>query len=119
MDFQIAVEAIGLAAEQRFEFAPRNLLLEGLQRSLGFEHDGFVILGFAEFDHADLIFEFAHDLADAAERILKRGSLLHQFLSTLWVVPESGVFGERVQLCEACRGCIDVKDASSAARLTA
>jgi hypothetical protein len=37
----------------------------------------------------------------------------------LRVVPEIGVFGELVQLCEPRGGLFDVKDASSAARLTA
>ena len=53
------------------------------------------------------------------ERILERGSLLHQLLGLLRIVPEVGVFGELVQLRETRSGCIDVKDASSAARLTA
>ena len=53
------------------------------------------------------------------KRILQRGSLLHQLLRLLRIVPEVGIFGEFVQLREARRGCIDVKDASSAARPTA
>jgi hypothetical protein len=59
------------------------------------------------------------DLADAGERILKRGPLLHQLLGLLGIVPEIGIFCELVQLSEARRRFLDVKDASSAARLTA
>jgi hypothetical protein len=40
-------------------------------------------------------------------------------LGFLRIVPEIGVFGELVQLGEARGGFLDVKDASSAARLTA
>jgi len=63
--------------------------------------------------------EFAFDLADAGKRILQRGALLHQFLRLLGIVPEIGIFGELVQFGQTGRGCIDVKDASSAARPTA
>ena len=119
MDFEIGVEAVGLAAEQRFELAAGDFLLQGFQRGLGLGHDALIVLGLAEFDHADIVLELALDLADAGKRILQRGSLLHQLLRLLRIVPEIGVFGELVQLGEACRRCIDVKDASSAARLTA
>jgi hypothetical protein len=40
-------------------------------------------------------------------------------LGFLRIVPEIGVFSDGVQFGEARRGSIDVKDASSAARLTA
>ena len=119
MNFEIGIEPVGLAAEQRFELAARDFLFQGLQRGLGFGHHAFIVLGFAEFDHADIVIELALDLADACKRILQRGPLLHQFLGFLGIVPEIGVFRELVQLRKARRGCIDVKDASSAARLTA
>ena len=119
MNLEIGIEAVGLAGQQRFEFAARDFLLQGFQRGLGFRHHAFIVLGFAEFDHPDIVFELALDLADAAERILQRGPLLHQFLGFLGIVPEIGIFGELVQLGQTRRGCIDVKDASSAARPTA
>jgi len=65
------------------------------------------------------ILKLALDLADARQRILQRGALLHQFLSLLWIVPEIGVFGELVQLSQPRRRSLDVKDASSAVRPTA
>ena len=119
MDLEIGIEAVGLAAEQRFELAARDFLLQGFQRGFGFRDHALVVLGLAEFDHADIVLELALDLADAGKRILQRGPLLHQLLGLLRIVPEIGVFGELVQLREARRGCIDVKDASSAARPTA
>ena len=67
----------------------------------------------------DIVLELALDLADAGQRILQRGALLHQLLGLLGIVPEIGVFGELVQLGQPRRGLLDVKDASSAARLTA
>ena len=119
MDFEIGVEAVRLARQQRLELAPRDLLLELLQRGFGFLHHAVVVLGLAERDHLDVVVEFALDLADAGQRILQRGALLHQLLSLLGIVPEIGVFGELVELGQPYRRCIDVKDASSAARPTA
>ena len=119
MNLEIGIEAVGFTAEQRLQLAPRDFLLQGFQGRLGFGHHAFIALGFAEFDHADIVLEFALDLADPIERILQRGSLLHQLLRLLGIAPEIGIFGELVQLRQTRRGCIDVKDASSAARQTA
>ncbi|MGY3659117.1 hypothetical protein ACVJ19_005780 [Bradyrhizobium sp. USDA 376] len=119
MDFEIGIEAVGLARQQRLELAACDFLLQVLQRSFGFGNDAVIALGLAELDHADIVFELLLDLADARERILKRGALLHQLLGLLGIVPEVGIFCELVQLSEACRRFLDVKDASSAARLTA
>ena len=98
MDFEIGIELVGLARQQRFQLAPRDLLLQGLQRLLGFGDDAGIVLGLAELDHADIVLELALDLADAGQRILQRGALLHQLLCLLGIVPEIGIFGELVQL---------------------
>jgi hypothetical protein len=45
-------------------------------------------------------------------------ALAHDGLRFLGVVPEIGVFGERVQLIQADKGVVVVKDASSAAPAT-
>ncbi len=119
MDFEIGIETIGLARQQRFELAPGDFLLQGFQRGFGFRDHAVIALGLAELDHADVVFELPLDLANARERILKRGALLHQLLGLLGIVPEVGIFCELVQLSEARRRFLDVKDASSAARLTA
>ncbi len=119
MNLEVGIEAVGLAPQQRFQFAARDFLFQRLQRGLGFGDHAFIVLGLAEFDHADIVLKLALDLADAGKRILQRGSLLHQLLGLLRIVPEIGIFGELVQLRQARGGCIDVKDASSAARLTA
>jgi len=78
-----------------------------------------IVLGLAELDHAGPVLELALDLADAGKLVLERGPLLHQLLCLLRIVPKVGVLGELVQLGKARRGSFDVKDASSAARLTA
>ena len=66
MHFEIGIEAVGLARQQRFELAARDFLLQGLQRGLGFGHDAVIVLGLAELDHPDIVLELALDLADAA-----------------------------------------------------
>src|SRR5437868_1652699 len=119
MDLEIGIEPVGLAREQRFQLAARHFLFEIFQRGLGLADHACIVLGLAELDHADVVFELALDLADALKRILQRGALLHQLLGLLGIVPEIGVFGELVQLGQSCRGFLDVKDASSAARPTA
>ena len=119
MDLEIGIELVGLARQQRFELAARDFLLQVLQRVFGVGDDARIVLGLAELDHADIVLELALDLADAAERILQRGALLHQLLGLLGIVPEIGIFGELVQLGQPRRRFLDVKDASSAARPTA
>jgi hypothetical protein len=119
MHFEIGIETVRLARQQRLEFTARNFFFESFQRVLGLENDARVVLGLAEFDHSDIVFQFALDLADSLQRVLQRGALLHQLLGLLGVVPEIGVFGELVQLGKPGRRLFDVKDASSAARLTA
>ena len=119
MDFEIAVVGVGLAGEQRFQFAPRHFRLQALER--GFRlGDGLVVLfGLAQLDHGELVVELLLDAADGVELVLQRVALAHHALAARLVVPESGVFGLFVQFGEAaCRG-IDVKDASSAAAPTA
>ena len=119
MDFEIGIELVGFARQQRFQLAPRDLAFQVLQRLFGVGNDTGIVLGLAELDHADIVLELALDLADARQRILQRGALLHQLLSFLGIVPEIGIFGELVQLSQPRRRLLDVKDASSAARPTA
>ena len=119
VDLEIGIEAVGFARQQRFQLAAGDFLLQVLQRGLGLGDDAGIVLGLAEFDHADIVLELALDLADAVERILQRGPLLHQLLRLLGIVPEIGSFGELVQFRQTRGGLFDVKDASSAARLTA
>ena len=119
MDFEIAVVGVGLAGQQRFQLAPRHFHLQALER--GFRlGDGFVVLlGFAQLDHGELVGEFLLDAADGIEPIVERVALAHHALAARRVVPESGILGFFVQLGEAARRGIDVKDASSAAAATA
>ena len=119
MDLEEGVEAVGLAREQRFELAPRDLGLEAAQHALGVGDHRGVVLGVAELDQGHLVIDLALDAADRREAVLERGALLHQAARLLRVVPEVGVLGDVVQLGEAGARLVEVKDASSAARPTA
>jgi hypothetical protein len=78
-----------------------------------------VFLGLAELDHGELVIEFLLNPTDAGELVLERGALLHHALRALLVIPKRGVFGLLVQFSKPRARLVDVKDASSAARLTA
>ena len=119
MDFQIGLVGVGLAGQQRLGLAPRHFGSQRTQCVLGVVDDRLILLGLAELDHADIVFKLLLDAADRGELILERGALLHHALRTLLIVPEIGVFGESVQLREAGRRSIEVKDASSAVPGTA
>ena len=84
-----------------------------------FSDDACVVLGLAEFDHANIIFDFALDAAEGRKLLFKRGALLHQPAGALGVIPQIGVFGQVIQFGEAGVRLVEVKDASSAAQGTA
>ena len=50
--------------------------------------DALILLGIAELDHGDLVFEIALDPADGVELIVERVALLHHALGAGGVVPE-------------------------------
>ena len=62
--------------------------------------------------------ELALDAAKLLQRLLQVGAFAHHLLGARGVVPQVGVLGLGVQLVEAQRGGIDVKDASSAGPTT-
>jgi hypothetical protein len=66
-----------------------------------------------------MIVELTLHSPDGVELIVERVALLHHTLGAGGVAPEVGVFGLRVQLGQARLGCVEVKDASSAAQWTA
>jgi hypothetical protein len=66
-----------------------------------------------------LVVEFALDAAKRVEPVVERVALAHDPLCALLVTPQRGVFSLFVQFGETALRGIDVKDASSAAPLTA
>ena len=74
------------------------------------------------FRHLDQFHGIGHGLFEALHPLDHAGDpppFAHQFLRALGVVPKRRVFGFGVQFIEAAECDIPVKDASSAARLTA
>jgi hypothetical protein len=72
------------------------------------------LLGLAQFDKRDSIVKFAFETGDRAEAVVDLGSLAHDFLRGLGVVPQVGIFDLGVEFGETACGGLDVKDASSA-----
>jgi hypothetical protein len=72
-----------------------------------------------EFDERDGVFELVIEPCERAEPILEVGALAHHLLGGVGIVPEVGVFDLGVQLGQAARRGVDVKDASSAIPWTA
>jgi hypothetical protein len=97
MHFQICVVAIGFAGEQSLELAPRGFGLQSLERLFGFGDGRGVVLGLAELDHGELVFQLLLDAADGFELVFERGALLHDLLGARGIVPEARIFGGAVQ----------------------
>ena len=116
---KIGIVVVGLAREQRFEFAASNLGLEPAQGRFRFGDDVLIAFGLAEFDQGHLVVEVLLDACNGAELIVERGALLHHAAGALRIVPEVRVFGLPVQLGKPRARLVDVKDASSAVRRTA
>jgi hypothetical protein len=66
-----------------------------------------------------MVIEFALDAADGVQAVFQLVALAHGALRPHLIIPEIRVFRRPVQLGQAARRGIDVKDASSAAELTA
>ncbi len=119
VDFEIGVVGVRLARQQRLELAPLALGLERLQRRDALGLGRLVALGLAEFDQRRRVVELALDLRQRAEPVLQHRALAHELLGGFRVVPETGLFGFRVQFGQTPRRRVDVKDASSAVPWTA
>ena len=115
MDFEIGVEAVGLAREQGLDLPARGLLLDRLDRVLALGDGGLVALHLAEFDQRRGVLEILLELLDRGDGLVELLTLAHDLLRGLRIVPEVGVLGRGVQLREAFIDGVPVKDASSAA----
>ena len=78
-----------------------------------------ILLGLAEFDHADVVLEIAVDALKRIQTVFERGSLLHQALGLLRIAPKTCVFGHSIEFVQTLARFRYVKDASSAAQWTA
>ena len=119
VDFDVAVEPVGLAGEEAFDFAPLGFLGEAFQRVDTIGDHRQIGLGLGHFDEFERVGDVGFELQDALDQADQSVALAHEFLRGGRLVPEIGVFGAVVQFFEAGEGDIPVKDASSAARRTA
>ena len=73
----------------------------------------------AQFEQADLVVEFVLDRLDGVDALLQMLALAHQLLCLVRIVPQFRILGLGIEFLQARLGLVPVKDASSAARLTA
>ena len=90
MNFEIAVVGVGLARQQRLQFAPRHLGAQPLERGFRLADGFFVFFGFAELDHGELVVELLLDAADGVELVVERVALAHHALRARWSFQRSG-----------------------------
>ena len=119
MDFEIGIIGIGLARKQAFKFTLGSDFANIAQALLGLGNGFGIAFGFAKLDQTDIVFEFLGKRLVTIDGIIKPGAFLHDFLRVFRLVPQRGIFGQRVQFVEASKSVIPVKDASSAVPSTA
>jgi hypothetical protein len=119
MHLEEAIVGVGFARQQGLKLGLPRLLLECLQDRLGLGDDSVVLLGLGHLDQFHRIREIAFQLVDGADAGLQAGTLAHDRLRVVGIVPEGWVLGERVQFGQAEDGRRVVKDASSAVPTTA
>jgi len=119
VDFHEAVIAVGFAGQQAFQLQLGGLVAQSAQRGFGLIDDVVIALGLAELDHFEVFGGVLFKVTKSVQGRFKPGAFAHDRLGVGRVLPEFGIFGERVQFRQAGFGNIDVKDASSAAAGTA
>jgi hypothetical protein len=119
MNFQITVVGIHLAGQETGKLQLRRASVQRVQQSSRLVQRRLVLFDLAQFGKRDGIVQFQFQPAVPGDRLLQVIALAHHLLRRLRVVPQIGVFGERVQFVQSERAGIQVKDASSAARMSA
>jgi hypothetical protein len=72
-----------------------------------------IALGLGHLGQLDPVVQAGFQVTDLVDTRGQAIALAHDLLRTLGIVPERWVLGERVQLVEADKGFVPVKDASA------
>ena len=102
-----------LSSSRAFDFR-----LQRLERLLRLVEHRLVALGLSHLGERERIVDLALDLEIAVDAAIEPRALAHQCLRARRIIPEFRIFDCGVQLGEAARRVIPVKDASSAAPTT-
>lgn len=119
MDFQIAVEPVGLAGQHALDLHLLGFDADRLEFLLGLGDRVGIALGLAEFDHHDRVLDRLVERLHVLDLLLEPGAFLHKLLGPFRIVPQALVLGQGIELGQSCQCDIPVKDASSAVRSTA
>ena len=87
MDFDVGIEPVGLARQQRLDLALVADVLELAKRGFAFENGRLVAFHLAQFDERDRIIEIAFERLVAVDRLLERGALAHELLRFRRIAP--------------------------------
>jgi hypothetical protein len=114
MDFDIGIVGIDFAGQKRLDLTAFGLGLQVFKLADAFLLGLGIPFGLTKLNERHGIVELRVEAGQSAQTIFKLGSLTHDFLRGVGIVPEIGVFDLGIQFGKtACRG-LDVKDASSA-----
>ena len=114
MDFEVGVEAVGFARQQRFDLAALDLRKQRLQCLPALFDRRGVAFGIAELDQRHDVIEFLLDLLVALDRTVQRLALAHYLLRARGIVPQRGIFRLTIEIAEAHFSSVPVKETSAA-----
>ena len=97
MDFQIAVIAIGLAGQKRFQFGALHFALQGFQAFDGIVDNTLIVFHLSQLDQFERVGKFGFRFLDDRHCIVEPVTLAHQGLGLLTVIPEVRGFGHGIE----------------------
>ena len=119
MHFEEGIVGIGFARQKRLDLTLGGFRLQRTDLRFTLVDGRLIALHLAEFDQRLGVIKILLEFQDAVELVFEIGTLARDLLRSSGIVPEVGVLDASVQFEKAFSGNIPVKDASSAARLTA
>ncbi len=114
MDLDEAVVAVGFAGQQRLQFRAGGGFFQRRQRRFGLADNIFVAFGLPQLKQFDVVAKLPVEPVEPGDPRLQPGAFAHDRLGVVGALPEIGILSLDVQLGEAGKGGVVVKDASAA-----
>ncbi len=112
VDLDVAVVAVGLARQQRFQLGAGGPLLQARQLLAHLFKGRLVALGVGKLGELQGVGELGLQLVDRLHLGGQAVALAHQGLGVVRTIPQGGILRARVQLIELPKGRFPVKVAS-------